>query len=239
MREIKAQMHNFASFSLFVLLFAVALSASGDGEVAETGFVSIFNGRDLADWEGAPGWWYVEDGAITAQSTIDKPCTKHTYLIWRGGTPGDFELRLEYRLVGGNSGVQFRSREVPDWDTNGYQADLDAAGEWTGALYEHTRGGIAMRGERVVIDEDGRRHVTRIGDPAKLLQRVRKNDWNEYQIVASGERIVLKINGVLMAEAIDRQRDHASRQGIIALQMHPGPAMKVQFRNLRIRIDDP
>jgi len=238
MREIKSSMNNLLRISLIVFLFAAVPSASADGGAVETGFVSIFNGRDLTDWDGAPGWWYVENGAITAQSTTDKPCTKHTYLIWRGGTPGDFELRVEYRLVDGNSGIQFRSREVPDWDTNGYQADVDAAGEWTGALYEHSRGGIALRGERVVIDEVGSRHVTRIGDPAMLLQRVRPNDWNEYRIVASGESIVLKINGVLMAEAIDRQRDHASRKGIIALQMHPGPAMKVQFRNLRIRIDD-
>ncbi len=203
------------------------------------GLVSIFNGRDLAGWEGEPGWWRVVDGAITAESTADKPCTKHTYLIWRGGEPGDFELRLEYRLTGGNSGIQFRSREVPTWDTNGYQADMDGAGEWTGALYEHTRGGIALRGERVLVDTDGTRHVTKLGDPAELLKKVKFNDWNDYRIVAKGERIALEINGVLMAEAIDHQCGQAARSGVIALQMHPGPPMKVQFRKVRIRTDDP
>ena len=225
--------------ALICLLVVSSLSGTSRGDECEQGFVSIFTGRDLAGWDGKPSWWYVEDGAITAQSTPDKPCKKHTYLIWRGGTPGDFELRLEYRLIGGNSGIQFRSREVPDWDTNGYQADMDATGEWTGALFEHTRGGIALRGQRVVVEEDGTRLVSQIGDPARLLQKVRPNDWNDYRIVVRGERLVLEINGVLMAEAIDRQRGQAARRGILALQLHPGPPMKVQFRKLRIRIDDP
>ena len=133
---------------VFVCLWIALVSpVTTAGKGSEKPFVSIFNDRDLSGWEGEPGWWYVEDGAITAESTSDKPCKKQTYLIWRGAKPGDFELRAEYRLSGGNSGIQFRSREVPPWDTNGYQADLDAAGEWTGALFEHTRRGIALRGE--------------------------------------------------------------------------------------------
>jgi hypothetical protein len=202
------------------------------------GFVPIFNGRDLDHWTGEPGWWRVEDGAITAESTTKKPCVRHTYLIWDGGQPGDFDLRLEFRLVGGNSGVQFRSRRVPPWDVNGYQADMDSTGEWTGALFEHTRAGIALRGQRVAIDEDGTRHVTTIGDPAKLLEKIKPEDWNSYEIAAQGEHIALLINGELMAEAFDRMRDQAARRGVIALQMHPGPPMKVQFRKLRIRIND-
>jgi hypothetical protein len=192
----------------------------------------------LANWDGEPGWWYVENGAITAQSTPQKPCKKHTYLIWRGGTPGDFELRLDYRLQGGNSGVQFRSQKLPGWDTRGYQADIDAAGEWTGALFEHARGAVAKRGQRVVIREDGNRQVSAMGDPTRLLQNLKPNDWNSYRIMARGDRITLEINGVLMADVIDRQRNRAAQRGIIALQLHPGPPMKIQFRNLRIRIED-
>ena len=125
-----------------VLSFALPLGAiplstrpaiTAEPPAVEEDFVAMFNGRDLSGWEGKPGWWFVEDATITAESTPEKPCEKHNYLFWRGGKPGDFELRLEYRLVGGNSGIQFRSRELPDWDTNGYQADMDAAGEWTGA----------------------------------------------------------------------------------------------------------
>jgi hypothetical protein len=218
-------------------LLAVCLQTSVAAE-AEKGFVSIFNGHDLTEWTGEPGWWSVKDGAITAESTTAKPCVRHTYLVWDGGEPGDFDLRLEFRLTGGNSGVQFRSRRVPPWDVNGYQADMDSTGEWTGALFEHARGGIALRGQRVTIDEEGSRHITAIGDSAELLKKIKPEDWNSYRITAKGDQIALSINGELMAEASDRMRNYAARQGIIALQMHPGPPMKVQFRKLRIRIDD-
>ena len=201
----------------------------------EKGFVSMFNGKDLTGWEGKPGWWYVEEGAITSQSTPEKPCTRCNYLMWRGGKPGDFELRATYKLIDGNSGIQFRSKELPDWDTFGYQADMEAGDQWTGCLFEHERGGIAMRGEKVVIDPDGKKHVTRLADPKELAKRVKKNDWNEYCVIARGNEITLKINGVVMAQAIDNQTGKAARSGIIALQMHPGPPMKVQFKNLRIK----
>jgi hypothetical protein len=205
---------------------------------AEEGFVPMFNGRDLSGWEGKEGGWWVEDGAITAQSTKDKPCVKHHYLMWRGGQPANFELRLSYRISGGNSGIQFRSEELPNWDTNGYQADLEAGPQWTGALFQHRRGGVAMRGEKAVIDEDGNKTVERLGDPAELQKQIKANDWNEYHIVARGPEIVLRINGAVMSQAIDRDRKLACHRGVIALQMHPGPPMKVQFRNLRIKVLD-
>ena len=205
---------------------------------AEKGFVSMFNGKDLTGWEGKPGGWWVEDGAITGQSTPEKPCPKCHYLMWRGGKPGDFELRLAYKVIGGNSGIQIRSREVPDWDTSGYQADLEAGKQWSGCLFEHTRGGVAMRGEKVVIDEQGNKQVSPLGDPAELLRHVKQDDWNEYTIIARGPDIILKINGRVMAHAVDHDKKHAARKGIIALQMHPGPPMKVQFKNLRIKMLD-
>ena len=223
---------------LSCFLLAVCLLQVSAAAEAEKEFVPIFNGQDLTQWTGEPGWWSVEDGAITAESTTAKPCVRHTYLIWDGGEPGDFDLRLEFRLVGGNSGVQFRSRRVPPWDVNGYQADMDASGEWTGALFEHARGGIALRGQRVTIDEDGTRQVAVLGDPAELLKKIKSEDWNFYRITAQGDHIALRINGELLAEAFDRMRNQAARRGVIALQMHPGPPMKVQFRKLRIRIDD-
>jgi hypothetical protein len=199
----------------------------------------MFNGKDLAGWEGKPGWWRVEEGCLTSESTPAKPCDKAHYLMWRGGKPGDFEMRCEYRLIGGNSGIQFRSRELPDWDTSGYQADMEAGDQWTGCLFEHQRGGVSMRGQKVVIDQAGKKQITPIGDPQELLQRVKKNDWNTYRISARGNEITLEINGVVMCQAIDNQVGSAARDGIIALQMHPGPPMKVQFRNLRIQIFDP
>ncbi len=128
----------------------------------EAGFTPMFNGKDLTGWEGKPGWWHVEDGCLTCQSTKEKPCDKCNYLMWRGGKPGDFEMRAEYRFEGAsaNSGIQFRSRELPDWDTSGYQADMEGGDQWSGCLFEHTRGGVAMRGQKVVIDPDGKKHIT-------------------------------------------------------------------------------
>jgi hypothetical protein len=227
---------------------------------SEEGFVPMFNGKDLTGWEGKPGWWHVEDGALTAESTPDKPCTQCNYLMWRGGKPGDFEMGADYRLLGpaANSGIQFRSRELPDWDTSGYQADMEAGDQWTGCLFEHTRGGVAMRGEKVLIDQDGKKKTTFLGDPQKLLDKaafnaasagkpgrgaellkhVKKNDWNSYRVIARGPEITLEINGVIMCQVTDNQAGLAARSGVIALQMHPGPPMKVQFRNLRIKILD-
>ncbi len=203
--------------------------------VAEEGFVTIFNGSDLTGWDGKPGWWRVEDGTITAESTVEKPCTKHNYLIWRGGEPADFELRFEYRIAGGNSGVQIRSREVPDWDMRGYQADIEDGGQWTGALFEHERGGIALRGEKMVIAPDGAKQVTRFADATELNKAIRSNDWNHYRVVARGPEIQLFINGVMTAHAVDRQNGKAAGRGLIGLQMHPGPPMKIQFRDLRLK----
>jgi hypothetical protein len=200
-----------------------------------TGFVSLFNGKDLTGWDAKPNWWYVEDGAITSQTTPKKPCKKCNYLIWKGGKPGNFELRLKYKLVGGNSGIQFRSQRRPDWDTFGYQADMDAAGTWTGCVFAHARGKVAGRGTRTVIDEKGKKTVTRIGDAAKLLKHVKINDWNEYRIIAKGPKLTLMINGVVMCEAVDNEKGKSARDGIIALQVHPGPPMKVQFKDILLK----
>lgn len=206
----------------------------------ESGFQSMFNGKDLSGWEGKPGWWSVEDGAITSESTKEKPCPSAHYLMWRGGKPADFEMRLEFRLQGdgGNSGIQFRSKEVPEWDTSGYQADIENGDQWTGCLFEHTRGGISMRGEKVIIAEDGKKQVLALPDgrsSAELLKAFKREQWNSYTIIARGPDITLKINDVIMCQATDHQTGLAARDGIIALQMHPGPPMKVQFRNLRIK----
>jgi hypothetical protein len=221
-----------------VLILSLVLAAPPPAPTPE-GFVDLFNGRDLAGWEGLPGWWSVRDGAITAESTPEKPCPRAHYLFWRGGEPGDFELVAEYRLRGGNSGIQFRSKEIADFDLRGYQADCEAGDQWTGCLFEHARTGLAMRGEDVTIAPDGTRTVRPLGDPAALLKAVHPDGWNEYRIVARGPEITLAINGVTMCHLIDRQTGQAAAKGVIALQMHPGPPMKIEFRKVRLRTLDP
>lgn len=208
----------------------------GAAVAEETGFVSMFNGMDLEGWEGKPGGWYVEDGAITAESTAENPVPKHHYLYWTGGAPDDFVLRFRYRIIGpgGNSGVQFRSERRPDWDVWGYQADIEAGDEWTGCLFQHDRNGVVMRGFRARIAEDGSRTEEQFAEPAALLKVVKEGDWNDYEIRAEGHQISLHINGQLMCEVEDHDATYFRDKGIIALQMHPGPPMKIQFKDLRI-----
>jgi hypothetical protein len=244
-----------------LLLLATTLSLSSPAAEIERGFRSMFNGKDLTGWEGLPGAWSVVDGAITAESTPAKPCKHPHYLMWRGGKPGDFELRTDFRLQGpgGNSGIQFRSRELPNWDTSGYQADIENGDQWTGCLFEHTRGGVAMRGEKVIIDKDGKKTISPVAVPGKvqeliagkgapggglslsaaLLSQVKQGEWNSYTVIARGPEITLKINDIVMCQVTDQQAGLAAKSGVIALQMHPGPPMKVQFKNLRIKLRDP
>lgn len=225
-------------FPIFTVCLAMLLQAGLGANAAEPeqGFISMFNGKDLSGWDGKPGWWSVEDGAITSQTTPEKTLTQPNYLIWKGGEPGNFDMRFEFRIIGGNSGVQIRSKLLPDWDTNGYQADIEDGTQWVGCLFEHTRVALGLRGEKVVIDEDGTRHVTKVADPAELLKHIRRQEWNDYRILADGSDILLQINGATFTEVSDYQKDMAASSGVIGLQIHPGPPMKVQFRNLRIRM---
>lgn len=200
---------------------------------------SLFNGKDLAGWDGEPGWWSVEDGAITSESTPEKSCRKATYLVWTGGEPADFELTLDFKLSPlspkANSGVQIRSERRPDWDTFGYQADMDAVGGLVGYVYHHGRGLIAARGEKVHIAADGQREAALLGDAEKLKAEFKPGEWNHYRIVCNGPDITLYVNDVLMCEFSDRDAVKARSSGIIALQMHPGPPMKVQFKNIILK----
>ena len=141
----------------------VAAFESAQAAPAEAGFTSIFNGTDLTGWEGNPKFWSVGDGAITGQTTADNPTRGNTFIIWRGGTVENFELRLSYRMVGGNSGIQYRSKvaDEKNWVVGGYQADFEAGTTYSGILYEERgRGILAQRGQMTVVKADP-------GDPNK------------------------------------------------------------------------
>ena len=202
---------------------------------AEQGFVSMFNGKDLSGWEGAAGAWRVEDGAITGQSTAEHPGLRTHYLYWKDGTPADFIMRCEIKLIGGNSGIQFRSETRPNFDTFGYQADFDAVNQWTGCLFQHNRGAVVTRGMRATISTDGQREEKSFATVDELAGKIKNEDWNEYEIAAEGSKVSLRLNGQLMCEVDDRDAKQACHDGIIALQMHPGPPMKVQFKDIRLR----
>jgi hypothetical protein len=217
-----------------VIAFVVA-PARGDDE---QGFESLFNGKDLSGWKGDLKRWSVEDGAITGKTTPDNLLSYNTFLIWKGSEPADFELRLKYRIVGGNSGVQYRSKviDADKFVVSGYQADIDSKGEYTGMNYEErARAFLAQRGEKVEIAADGKKNAAKIGEKDELLKKVKKEDWNDYTIVAKGNHLTHIINGVVMSEVIDNQKDKAAKAGVIALQLHQGPPMKVQFKEIQLK----
>lgn len=201
----------------------------------EQGFKPMFNGVDLSEWSGGDGWWSVKDGILQAQSSEDKPCTKTCHLIWKGGEPGDFEMRCEFRLSPhANSGVQIRAENQVHGDS-GYQADMNGAGNYVGYLYHPAQHLVGERGARVVINEKGEKTVERFADSADVQKKVFQDDnWNTYRIVCKGPSIKLYVNGMLTTDFEDH-RPATPRKGFITLQMHQGKPMKIQFRNLVIK----
>ena len=197
----------------------------------------LFNGKDLSGWEGDPAVWSVDDGAIVGRTTAEAPIENNTFLIWKDGKVGDFRLRFEYRIDGGNSGVQYRSHidDPAKWIVGGYQADIDSQPVYSGILYEERgRGILAKRGERVKINVDGKPESKSFADSAELQKSVHSDNWNQYEIEAVGPRLRHTINGKLMSETIDRDSKKRSKSGVLALQVHAGPPMKVQFRNIKL-----
>ncbi len=221
--------------TLFVCLLGL-LNISTPLAGAEEGFEPLFNGTDLTGWDADERFWSVRDGTITAQSTPENPCNANTFAIWKGGEVADFELRLQYRIVGGNSGVQYRSKRFDGFNVGGYQADIEAGTTYSGILYEERgRGILAQRGERVVVQPNGERQVQRFAAGDELQKAIHQETWNDYTIIAQGNRLQHLINGKLMSEVVDNQADKAARSGVLALQIHAGPPMTVQFRNIRIK----
>ena len=206
---------------------------------AEEDWTSIFNGRSLENWDGNPEFWSVEDGTITGQTTADKPTKGNTFIIWRGGEIGDFELKLEYKIINGNSGIQYRSFEVPNekWVIGGYQADFEAGETYSGINYgERFRGILAQRGQKTVIGDDHKpKVVEQFGDTKEIQSKIKKEDWNEYLITAKGFTFEHRINGVLTSVVTDEDKEMRKANGVLALQLHAGPPMKVQFRNIKLK----
>ncbi len=222
---------------LFLALLLLALPGRGSAET-EKEFEQIFDGETLDEWDGNPKFWSVEDNAITGETTEENPAPHNTFIIWRGGKTRNFELKLEYRIRNGNSGVQYRSFETSDdWVVGGYQADLEGGDTWSGANYgEKFRGILAKRGQKTIIGDNHKPKVVgSVGDSEKLQSHIDQDGWNQYHIIAKGYRFTHKINGHVMSKVIDKDEAKRRDSGLLALQLHAGPPMKVQFRNIRIK----
>jgi hypothetical protein len=202
------------------------------------------------DWDGDPKFWRVENGTIVGESTPEKVVNPNTFLIWRGGTPGDFELKAEVKMSSTNSGIQYRSKLLPAdqgrpegqaghiWRLGGYQMDMDFANTYPGLLYEEAgRGFLAERGTVTYIAPDGTKGI--IGSLQSLDQlkaSFKPGEWNQFHIVARGNTLVHIVNGQVAAVCIDDDLKGRSMAGLIGFQLHSGPPMKLEIRNVAIKL---
>jgi 3-keto-disaccharide hydrolase len=213
---------------------------SGD----EAGFRPIFDGQTLEGWEGDPKYWRVENGALTGEVTPETLLKSNTFIIWRGGSPKDFELKADYRItVGGNSGINYRSVVVPDTVTptnkfamRGYQADIDGRNIYTGQNYEEKgRLFLAQRGELTKVVA-GRKPIllSSLGDTKELASYITP-EWNSYHLIIRGTILTHILNGHVMSVVIDDDAANRTMEGLIGVQVHVGGPMKIEYRNFRLK----
>jgi hypothetical protein len=232
--------------SLLTLLATATLLHAGERQ--------LFNGKDLTGWKGVEGFWSVQDGALTGQTTTEHMVNENTFLIWQDGEVGDFELTFKYKIVDkdgksdafGNSGVQYRSKIVkPEYFVvSGYQADFECGKTYSGILYEEKgRGILAKRGEKVVItdSEDPKKPKIEKGEPVGVSEEIQAAihpaDWNEYKIIAKGGHLQHFINGKQTVDVND-ETTVGAKVGILALQLHKGPTgMTVQFKDMVLKTE--
>jgi hypothetical protein len=215
------------------LAFAFCFAAIG---LAQEG-KSLFDGKSLEGWDGDSKFWSVQDGAITGKTTTENPTKGNTFLIWKGGEVGDFELTLKFKIVGGNSGIQYRSADKGNHVVHGYQADIDSTNFYMGILYEEGgRGILAKRGTKVKVtgDRGGSSANGEVSDQ-EVLDTIKKEDWNEYRIVAKGNHLQHYLNGKISVDVTDDETAKAAKKGILALQLHAGPPMTVQFKDIVLK----
>jgi putative heme-binding domain-containing protein len=219
--------------------------------VPEPGFRKLFDGRSLTGWEGRPGFWSVEDRAITGRTTKENPLKGNTFLFARAGgkdlVVDDFELRLSYRITAdndkgfANSGIQYRSQNRGNFVAAGYQADMEAGPQHSGILYDEAggaggRGIMAGRGEMVTWTSSGKKEITgRLGSSEEIQAKIKKDDWNEYVVIARGNHLQHFINGVPTVDVFDDAAAKRLESGILALQLHAGEPMTVRFKDIRIK----
>jgi hypothetical protein len=210
----------------------------------EPGFVPIFDGKTLNGWTGNPMYWRVQDGALVGEITPETVIKSNTFIIWQGAQPKDFELKLEYRITpDGNSGINYRSVVVPDPVTKenafamrGYQLDIDGKGRYTGNNYEEKgRLFLAVRGQTTrVTGERPPIILSTFGDAGELA-KVLRPEWNEVHLIVRGNVLMHTVNRQLMSVVIDDDSASRPTTGSIGVQVHVGPPMKVEYRNIRLK----
>jgi type 1 glutamine amidotransferase len=226
------------AFALLVLQFGPVSDVSAQGD----GFKPIFDGKSLAGWTGNEKFWRVEDGAIVGESTEDNKVDVNRFLVWEQGEVDDFVLRLKFKVSGtdrANSGVQFRSAlfDGEKDRLSGYQADIDRSGKFIGILYsERTgRGILCQRGQKVTLRSKKDKDVENVSDPAELLKAIDMDGWNEMEISARGNHLVTRINGKVTSDVTDEDKQQYKKSGLLGFQIHVGPPMKIEFKDIQLK----
>ena len=237
------------------ILSFLALSSAALFAADEPGFKPLFDGQTLAQWEGDKLFWRVENGSLVGETTAEKqPADKqNTFLIYRGGEFADFELRFRYKVAGFNSGMQYRSVDKGGYHVDGLQADFEAqchedkatgvkADKFSGMFFEENgRMFMGQRGDAVIVrpgvepKKPKLEKIATLGDPAVLEKAIKRDDWNDYTIIAKGNQFTHIINGVVMSIGIDEDAAQCRKSGILAVQLHAGQPMKIELKDIRIR----
>jgi hypothetical protein len=215
--------------SLAVLLLSLAATVEAGEKQA------LFNGKDLAGWQGDDKIWSVRDGQIIGSSVDHKP-QANTFLVWQGDEVADFRLTLKARLEGdNNSGVQYRSqlKDPQAYRVAGYQMDIHSKPEYAAMLYgEGTgRGILAERGQKATLETDPKESQRVL--KAFPTESVDVTKWHEYAIIARGNHLVHQLDGKTTIDVIDNHKQLGER-GVIALQVHAGAPMTVYFKDIQL-----
>ena len=250
-------MHCYRLFAAFCMIVVIGGVARGADEPlkpssGEEAFKPLFNGKDLSGWDGDATFWRVEDGMIVGETTAEKPIKNgNTFLIaqqdGKDVTFGDFEFRVSWRFAPdrpfGNSGIQYRSKHLPAskenrWIVGGYQADCDKGNSYTGICYEERgRGIFCPYGKRIHVSADGKKEEVGETASAEDLKKARKpaGEWNDYVVICKANHCTQILNGVVVADFVDEETGKAASSGILALQLHAGQAMRIEFKEPKIK----
>jgi hypothetical protein len=205
----------------------------------EKGFVDIFDGKTLKGWEGDSTYWRVENGNMVGEITPKTLLKRNSFIIWRGGLTTDFELKVAYRVsLKGNSGINYRSEQLTDapYSLKGYQCDIDGANRYTGQNYEERgRTFLALRGQQVILEVQKKPIITgATGHPDTLIAKI-KPDWNECHLIVKGNRMQHFVNGILMSDVTDNDTLNRKLTGLLGVQVHVGPPMKIEYRHFKLK----
>ena len=245
----------FLAIGCSLLLTFSACQAPQSTDSDEDGFVQIFDGKTLDGWEGDESLWRVEDGKLIGEITPDIKLDRNSFIIWKGDMPSDFEFKVKFKVSKtGNSGINYRSERVEGvpYGLKGYQADLDGQRKYTGSNYEERRRTtLASQGEVVVIpaveNADSIRSYSKrnqwtprnvtglLGSRESMQSKIKNEDWNEYHLIVNGRRMQHSVNGILMSDVTDNDTVNLRLDGLLGVQVHVGPPMKIAYKNFRLK----